>query len=199
MSDSSTGGYLAPDPDPDGPLYDYALEDFFQGVIVGITGLPGSMVRPRWPVTPANMPSADTNWVAFGVTLGDRQWNAFQKFDAKRGPNGSYIVEGVEALQVKASFYGPDNFALQRRFENGLQLAQNREVLGTQNINFLDFGVPVNVPALFKERWVLRSDVLVSFNRWATRVYPVQTILSADVTLNNEKYVESISVTPPTP
>ncbi len=45
MGDSATGGYINPS---GGSAYDQELEDIFQTFIVGITSLPGAMVRPRF-------------------------------------------------------------------------------------------------------------------------------------------------------
>jgi len=50
------------------PLMDAALDAVFQALVVGITGLPGTLVRPRWQPVPPTQPSVTTNWAAIGVT-----------------------------------------------------------------------------------------------------------------------------------
>ena len=195
-TDSTTPGYLGPLP-PE-PLYDRALEDMFQGVIRGLTGLPGNLVRPRWQPDPPNQPAVDVTWLAFGVTVGSLQWNAYQKFDPTLDPpNGAYVVEGAEELRLNLSFYGPGGKALLGRFAAGIQLDQNLEELRTQNIKFVGLSASINLPALLKEMWTLRTDMSVTFTRWGTRTYPIKSLVSAIGGLNNEFYVEPISVTPP--
>lgn len=196
-NDSSTGGYLAPE--PPGPLYDTALEDFFQQIVVGITGIPGNLVRPRWQQEPPNPPPAKSDWIALGVEVGPKQWDAYQKFDPTIGTDGAYIVEGAERIRLALSFYGPNNERNHTAFDDGLQLSQNREALSAQKISYIEAESPVNLPALLKDRMRLRVDIAFIFSRWVSRTYPVRTIASASVDLYNESYVEHVEVSPPTP
>ena len=55
-NDSSTGGFLLAS-SVNGDLNDNALIDFLQTVVVGITGFPGAMVRPR-QAEPPNIPTS---------------------------------------------------------------------------------------------------------------------------------------------
>lgn len=157
-----------------------ALEDTFQGVIVAITGLPGNLIRPRWQPEPANPPGADIDWIAFGLSALAPQWNAYQHLD----PTGeNYLVEGSQVLSCNLSFYGPGHAHRRGEFLDGLQIGQNLEELEAAKIKFMEFANPVQVPALFKNQWRLRSDVRVIFNRWVTRTYPIKSILSANGTI----------------
>lgn len=195
-ADSTEAGYLAPT--PPGPLNDLALEDLFQQVVVSLTGLPGNLVRPRWQPNPPNQPSAETDWIAIGVSHGETQWDAYQRFEPLPEP-GSYIVEGTEVLRANVSFYGPNNEAVKNRLLFGLQVSQNRDALEVQKIKYQGAGSPVNLPALLKEYWTLRVDVTLNFTRWVTRTYPIKTLQRAGTDLNNEFYVTPISVNPPSP
>lgn len=194
-TDSTQAGYLLP---TDSPIHDDTLEDYFQTFIVGLTGLPGNMVRPRWPTDTANRPSAETNWIAFGLNVLEPQWNSYQKFHPEIGPAGAYLVEGNEVIEVNTSFYGPDHTLNRRNYQEGLQIEQNLwDLQQQQKMRFIHCLPPVNVPALLKSQWAMRSDVKVVFHRWVTRTYPIKTYNSATGSLNNERYVTPLSVTPP--
>lgn len=190
--DSSQAGYLRSGA---APPYDEALEDIFQAVLVGITGIPGNMVRPRYQKDPGNMPGFDVDWVAFGVTVEEDMWNAYKHLN----PDGSYTVEGQETIYVNASFYGPNYSATSRRWRDGMQISQNRDDLTTQKIAFQHFAPSAIVPALLKEQWVKRADVRGTFHRWAVRTYPVLSFTGANVDIDNEHYHTLVTVTPPTP
>src|ERR1022692_10145 len=73
MADSSTtaspngpGAFLAP---TSGFLNaeDDALDALLQGLVVGVTAIPGNLVRPRWQPVPPPQPDQNTNWCAIGV------------------------------------------------------------------------------------------------------------------------------------
>jgi hypothetical protein len=138
--DSSTGGYLAP---TSGPIEDDALLDLIQGAIVGITGITGQLVRPRWQLEPPDAPDVGTNWCAFGIvdrdqdTFGVEQWNP---------EAGNETVIRHETINILASFYGPGCDGLAMQLRDGLILAQNREALGGQGLEFISCGKPQRAP-----------------------------------------------------
>src|SRR4051812_32846586 len=74
-NDSSTGGYLAPAGSP-APLEGQALLRFLQGVVVGITGLPGKRVVQRWQDEPPVIPPGDVPWAAVDVVSREMDDNA---------------------------------------------------------------------------------------------------------------------------
>jgi hypothetical protein len=194
---SGSAGYLMP---AAGPPYDADLEDIFQQMVVGITGLPGNRVIPRWQPEPPNIPPFGSDWAAVGVTVDDRNWNAYQWWDT---PSQSYIVEGTEAINVLFTFYGPNNQKLRRMLEDGIMLDQNRDAIYAQGIKFIEFKPPVALPALLKQRWQKRVDIKGIFSRLSRKTYPVQTIVGTSQNplsgINNEKFVTPIVVNPPTP
>jgi hypothetical protein len=53
---------------PYAPLEDDDLDNAFQGLVVGITGLDQSLVRPRWQSNPPKQPEPTIDWCAIGVT-----------------------------------------------------------------------------------------------------------------------------------
>lgn len=189
---SSAAGYLRSDT---APLYDKDLEDIFQRVVVGVTGLPGQLVRPRYQPDPPTMPGFDVDWASLGVAVQDDMWDAFRVTN----PDGSYTVEGQETILVTVSFSGPNHSAFARAWRDGLRIGQNRDDLTAQKIAFHSFAETAVLPALLKEQWVKRSEVRGTFHRWAVRHYPVLTIQAADADIFNEKFHTLVTVTPPTP
>ncbi|MGF6837063.1 hypothetical protein QF001_000930 [Paraburkholderia youngii] len=180
MTDSSTGGYLSPAV-ASPPLEDDALTAIFQQMIVGITGLPGNMVRPRWQPNPPKQPEPTTNWCALGI--------AVQTLDD--GPaiihngagNGSDTYIRHEQIDVIASFYGPNAMQNAQLLADGLAIPQNLEQLKANDMNSVDTGEIRAAPDLINEQWVRRYDMQLTFRRKITRAYNVLTILTATGTI----------------
>src|SRR5450830_286484 len=99
--DSSTGGYLAPGGAT--PVDDAALDAVLQGFVAGVTGLPGSLVRPRWQPTVPKQPPLDANWCAIGVT--DTDPDAVPTILHNGAGNGVDNLYRNEVITVLASFY----------------------------------------------------------------------------------------------
>jgi hypothetical protein len=95
--------------------------------------------------------------------------------------DGSDELQRHETLGVLASFYGPAAGAYCAMLSDGLQIAQNREVLRANAMNVLRTGDPVVVPELIKDLWVNRVDMMISLRREVRRTYPVLNVLSAQV------------------
>lgn len=185
--DSSQSGYLAPGPPP---AYDTALEDIFQAVCVGISGLPGNMVRPKWQPQPANSPDQSANWAAVGVEIKARQWDAVQEHDPNAaGGDGESTISGNELLQVTFSFYGPGSQGFATILRDGMSVTQNRDALVAQGIKFVEFMEPVNLPALLKDSWGRRVDLKAHFTRIVQRTYSIRNFASASGTIDNERYI----------
>ncbi len=187
-TDSSIAGYLTP---VAAPVYGDALDDVLQAVIVGLTGIAGNLVRPRWQPEPPQQPAFTTNWVAFGLVRQVDDTFAYVGHDP--AGNGSDDVQMDELLYVLHSFYGPDCHALCARFRAGLMVEQNRDALTAANIALMEVQDATHLPALLKERWVKRIDVTVVYRRRTSRTYNVLTIESGQLGLDNEHYVTPIN------
>jgi hypothetical protein len=178
-ADSSHPGYLG---GVSGVPYGDALEDFFHGVIAGITGLVGSLVRPKYQDAPPTEPQLDVDWVAFRAYVHATPWSAFRE----QLSDGATVVEGEEVVEVLLSFWGPNYQETERRWRDGLQVPQNRDELFAAGVALVGFADPVVVPLLVKERWVKHADVRATFRRWASRTYQVRTLASADGTIRGD-------------
>ncbi len=190
---SATGGYLSPDP-AEPVLEGSELEDFFQTVIVGISGVASTLVRPRWQPEPGNLPDADQTWLAFGITTITPDTYAVELHE----PDGEGTDEiwRNELIELMLSGYGPQASTAIARFRDGLQVSQNREALQAEKMNLVDTGEPITAPTLVKDRWLNRIDMRVTFTRVIRRVYSVENIESSNVTIDNEQYLTQLRVLP---
>ena len=189
---SATGGFLLPTNTASAPLEGAALFDYLQAWIVGITGMAGTNVRPRWQQEPGNLPITGIDWIAFGITQRESQvFASEQHFD---DANGIYNeVRNHEVLSILLSFYGQnaDNYASIMR--EGISLAQNREYLSSQNMGVVDWGDAMATPELIKEQWLYRVDLVIRVRRQIVRDYAILDIASAQVDINNELYTTVVT------
>lgn len=171
---SATAGYIAPSA---AAAYDTTLEDVLQAAVVGLSGLSGALVRPRWQPEPPQQPSFTTDWCAFGIVRTTVDLFAVDRHDPAAA--GTNRVERDEILHVMHSFYGPNAHSNCERFRDGFEIAQNRDTLFANGIGLIEVGEAVILPALLKEQWVKRVDTTVQYRRRTSRTYQVLTITSA--------------------
>lgn len=192
-TDSSVAGYISPVGAP--VIYDDALDDAFQRAVVGITGLPGALVRPRYQKEMPNQPDFETNWCAMGVTK--LTPDLFAHEQPLPAGEGSEVVSSDEILELLLSFYGPNSNALAETFRAGLMLTQNREALRADaNIALVNLAEAVLVPTLTKQMWVRRVDVRAFFRRRVEREYAVLSLLSGQFEVQAEVAAEPVIVVP---
>jgi len=160
MTTSATGGYLTT-PLPD----NVALKRFFQGLIVGVTGLAGAMVRPRWQPNPPPMPAVDVDWCAFGITTRSPDGSAYVAPEAL-----SAKVVRHEAMEIACSFYGPACEGYAERLRDGMQVSQNREPLLIASMGFQSTSGLTHAPELHNQRWYERCDLTLTINRETGKV-----------------------------
>lgn len=198
---SATGGYLQPVSAP--PLEGDALENFLQSIVVGVTALPATSVRPRWQVDPPNEPAREVDWAAVGVTRRRADTNAavLHVGDLNAGDGYDRLVR-TEFLHVLASFYGPNADTYAALLRDGLSIAQNREALFTAEFGLVEVEEIVAAPDLRNDKWLYRVDVPVVLTRLLVRDYAILNLEEADGTLEVEDagdqlYTETLNVTGP--
>lgn len=175
MTDSATGGYLSPSSTP--PLSDEDLVDHLQSVVVGITGLPGNMVRPRWQETPPAHPKVSEDWCALGIIRVDaEQYGGLVHNPQGAGTSTLYRNQQIEIL---ASFYGPNRFGFAGLLSDGLLIPQNWEASKSAGIAFLEAWSVVGTAELVNSNWVRRADLRWLVSRRTARTYPIRNVLSA--------------------
>lgn len=185
-NNSALGGYLVPaaaaPPDAD-------LEAVFQKLIAGVSGLPGSLVRPRWQPIPPQQPEASVNWASVGITGRTPDAGPYIVHGTGDGITssaaGSDTLQRHETLDILVSFYGPSGAALAEQTLDGLWIAQNSEALAAADLKFTGVtGQILAVPELVNQVFIRRYDFTAKFRRKVTRVYPVLNLLSASIVLD---------------
>ena len=181
------------------PADDTTLDAILQSVVVGVTGMPGTMVRPRWQNPPPTQPDPSTDWCAIGVTEEIPDDSPYIVHDPTlNAGDGADVLTDHEEIGVLASFYGPNAGANAKRLRNGLQVPQNTEVLGANQIRWVSCGVVRTAPDLVNAQWVMRRDITMRLRRKTTRIYSVESLLVAEIHLFDDTgTVDDTIVVPP--
>jgi len=182
-NDSTQAGWLVPTAQSP-PLEDAALDAVFQQMIVGLTGLPGNMVRPRWQPTVPKQPEPTVNWCAIGVTNSEPDANPAMIHNG--ADEGSDTLQRNEVLTVLASFYGPNASANAAQARDGIFVSQNNAMLGTYSMGLVSVGPKRPAPELVNQQWIRRYDFEIKVRREIIRTYNVLNILSADGTVDSD-------------
>lgn len=172
---SATGGYLLP---TNAALDNNLLKRFMHGVIVGVTGLDNTLVRPAFQNNSPPIPDIDVDWCAFMIRNRHTEgmpWLNQGDIDATLGTN--------ELFDVVVNFYGPSSMGYATVLRDGLQIPQNSDqlvaagmaVLGSEGIQY--------IPELVNDRWYERTDITINMNRNLARTYDILSLLSAEGTL----------------
>jgi hypothetical protein len=195
VNDSATGGYLAPDGTP-APAEDSQLDAVFQQLVVGIVGIEGLLVRPRWQPTAPKQPEASVTWCAIGMT---------GSFVAPIGAAIEHVSTGAgsdhltqhESIDLATTFYGPLARAAVARLRDGLAIPQNIEAIAGKDFAFVACGTIRTVPEIVNQQWIRRYDMQIAFRRKVSRVYAVRNVLSADIHLFDDTHVDETIHVPP--
>jgi hypothetical protein len=182
MADSSTGGYLRPT--TEAPPYDIDLDEVLQGVVVGMTGLPDDLVRPRWQPIQPRQPNQDEDWCAVGVTAILPDGNP--AISHKSAGEGSSVLTRHEVLETLASFYGPTARSYAAMFRDGLYVSQNREQMFFNGMGLIDVDPIRSAPELLNQNWRRRYDVAFRFRRRVDRTYAILNVLQAAGTIHGD-------------
>lgn len=190
---SATGGYLTPAVSP-APTEDEAFEDFLQQVIVGITGIDQTLVRPGWQPDPPNQPARDQTWIAFRIMR--QAADSYAYIDPQES---SSELQRVETVEVLLSSFGPNASSALATFRDGVLIDQNRFALEQVKIGQTETGEIIPAPTIVKEKWLRRFDMTWTFRRMIIRDYPILSLISAQGFINTEVITVPFNVEPPTP
>jgi hypothetical protein len=174
-------GYVAPTA-ANSEFNDIVLKQFLNTLVVGVTGLKGMLVRPRWQPEPPNEPDFETDWAAIGVTRRTRDVFAFETGIVVDDVAFSRVIRN-QILETLASFYGPNCEQNGELFAMGLSESQNREGMFLNGFGLVEVGETLTVPALIKERWLYGVDVPFRMRRQQIYDYPSADLESANGTI----------------
>ena len=166
------------------PAEDADLDAVFQALVVQLTGLDGTLVRPRWQPNPPKQPEPGTTWCAVGVLMVTPNDGASITHDPTYNSGaGADVVSRHESIEVLASFYGPQSQAYTRYLREGIALPQNTEGLAAIAIRWTECGPIRAVPELVNQQWIRRQDMSLRFNRQTLSVYAVPNMAISAVHL----------------
>lgn len=174
---SATGGYLTPT--SSAPIEDDALADALQAMVVGIVGLPGDMVRPRWQKVAPKQPPADVDWCGIGV-MGDTPFAGKTSSVHTAAGGGTATTLHDATFEVRASFYGPNASGNAKLLRDGLMLAQNREEMFRQGMALASTpGATTKTAELVNNEFIGRCDIAFDVRRRVARTWAIKNAAGA--------------------
>lgn len=173
-SDSSFRGFLGTSSAL--PAEDNALDAILQALIVGVTTLPGNLVRPRWQTNTPDMPEVTVDWCSIGVIDEEPEFNIALMHEATgQGFSTSY---DNDIITVMASFYGPNGRGNAKRLRTGLMIGQNRETLFYTGLALMEIpGKAIFLPEFVNMQTMRRVDLTLKFRRRTMLVWPILNLL----------------------
>jgi hypothetical protein len=202
VTDSRFAGYLGPVTPGPAPLEDDAWEDFLHDVFAGVTGLPPTLVRPRWQEEPPLRPDISVDWMAFG-TQAVRTDFAPVQYHIDTPGDGYDALQEMEERDIICSFYGPNSEKYSSYFRRGLYIDQNQAVFRANAVGMVGTTPFTRAAELVKERWWPRQDITVTLRREVRYNYNVFNLLAAQVEIRanppGETRILSETVTAGTP
>ncbi len=159
------------------------LEQFIQQLLVGITGIEGSFVRPIWQIEEPNQPTIDKNWISYGIISSQPDANAWVA--TKETEDEEVVVESQrhELLNISLNIYGPLAFETAGIIRDGFQIPTNLQALVYAKMGFVEVGTAQRSPDLMGGRWVQRFNMSLFLRRQIVRTYPIPTLISAGGTI----------------
>ena len=184
---SATGGYLT---QTSSSIDGQALRRFLQSVIVGVTGLNATLVRPMWQQNPPPVPSIDVDWCGFAIMTQRPEKGAFhEQLDA-----GGATLLRHEELDLLCAFYGPNCLVNAGLLRDGLELiAQNREQLFLAGMGINGFSDITHAPELVNDRFFDRADITMTIQREIRRSYDILHFVGASGNVTANRGIESLT------
>ena len=184
---SATGGFIV-DRSP-APLTGEQITRAMQKQIIALTGLPGSLVRPRWQPMPPSQPQADVTWASVGVTQVETDDYPAIVHDGS-GTFPGALAPGVDrmtrnaTLTVLATFYGPAAEGMASAYRDALYVPQNWELMSPFGLKLREVRDLARAPEFVAQQWIDRFDVQVTMRQQTTRLYPIYNLDGADIVLH---------------
>lgn len=184
---SATGGYLT---QTSSSIDGQALRRFLQSVIVGVTGLNATLVRPMWQQNPPPSPSIDVDWCGFAIMTQRPEKGAFHE---QLNAGGATLLRHEE-LDLLCAFYGPNCLVNAGLLRDGLELiAQNREQLFLAGMGVNGFSDITHAPELVNDRFFDRADITMTIQREIRRSYDILHFVGASGNVTANRDIESLT------
>jgi len=185
---------------PTAPLEDDELDTALQQMVVGITGMDPTLVRPRWQPTVQKQPEPTVDWCSIGVTTSKPDTNASIQHlfgDDITAPAGD-LEQVHEELEVAVSFLGPHAKTNLGVLRDGLKIMQNLDPIKLVGLYFKEIGPAQVAPDFINQQWIRRWDTTMVFRRMVARVYGINNIESAEIDLQDDSsHVNRVIKAPP--
>jgi hypothetical protein len=191
MSTSATGGYLV---QTETPLPgDLTFEQYIQQVFVGMLGVDGTQVRPKWQKNAAKFdPTPEDNTLMFGVTEVLPDANSFQKFDSE----GNTVMQRHEEISILCSFYGELSKQRAIQLRDAFEISQNRDALREANMGLKSISPTTNVSELKGQVWFKRVDMTIVLKRQVDKTFSVLALVGVQGTIEGQKSNDQIENVP---
>lgn len=185
---------------PPAPVEDDDLDSVLQAMVVGITGLDGTLVRPRWQPKVPKQPEPDVDWCSIGVVSTTPDASPYIQHLSGISitqPAGD-ISQRHEEMEVLVSFYGPHSKSNLGVLRDGLGIPQNLEAAKASGLYYVGIEPGRASPEIINQQWIRRWDSVITFRRMVARAYLVNNILSAEIDLIDDTgHVDRVINVPP--
>lgn len=185
---------------PTAPVEDDDLDNVLQGMVVGITGLDPTLVRPRWQPTVPKQPEPDVDWCSIGVVESNPDTYAHVEHlsGVSITDQSGDLSKRHEELSVLVSFYGPHSKSYLGVLRDGLGIEQNLYALKASGLYFVAMDRGRAAPEFINQQWIRRWDSAMTFRRMVARTYAVNNIVSAEIDLIDDTgHVDRVIQVPP--
>lgn len=176
---SATGGALLPTvvAGSFGTAFNKLMHDW----LLGLTGLTGNYIMPRWQLIPPNIPNSETtDWMTFGITRKKRLGTDYRvHFSNSSFPLGGNQSTRWEKFWLLCSMYGPNQDLTETKISQGIFEPQNSESLLANYIRPISTNETVIVPELIKSVWITHWDLEIEFIRAVVLDYNINDLTSA--------------------
>lgn len=189
VNTSATGGYITDQP-PKPPSGEQIIRAL-QKQIVALTGIPGTLVRPRWQPMPPSQPQADVTWASVGVQKVETDDYPSIVHDGS-GTFPGALAPGVDrmtrhgTITVLTTFYGPEAETCAGVLRDALYVQQNWEPMTTIGLKLREVRDLAHAPELVNQQWIDRVDLEIDFRQQINRVYPVYNLDGADLVVHSD-------------
>lgn len=169
--------FYVPQLDPR-PPDDLALATDIARIVLGVTGLPPGLVRPRWQRKAPNFPPFDVTWCSVGVvrtSVDDYPENRQEDLVLRQ-----VVHSTVEAL---VTCYGPGAGEVASTLRSGLMLGLNQAAINELGLAVVGVEGTTTLDEEVNSEFLRRVDLPVTFRRSVVFDYETRSILRADGTI----------------